>query len=126
MTARPDSGTLPADASRCSLKGHTAPVTSVVVSPDGKRLVAGSRNRTVKVWDAQTVRQILSLKEASAPVAFGHRRRVAWAVFPCAGALEFFLAWVSGICLTAAPHAGLLIGGRGLPAPLTVLGARRN
>ena len=31
-------------------------------SPDGKRIVSGSDDKTVKVWDAATGKEILSLK----------------------------------------------------------------
>ena len=31
-------------------------------SPDGKRIVSGSRDKTVKVWDAATGQETLTLK----------------------------------------------------------------
>ena len=35
-----------------TLKGHTWKVESVVFSPDGKRIVSGSWDQTLKVWNA--------------------------------------------------------------------------
>ena len=31
-------------------------------SPDGKRIVTGSEDKTVKVWDAETGQEVLTLK----------------------------------------------------------------
>jgi eukaryotic-like serine/threonine-protein kinase len=45
----------------------------VVFSPDGKRLVSGGLDNTVKVWDAQTGQEILTIKshtDAVSSVAF--------------------------------------------------------
>src|SRR5262249_47458336 len=41
-----------------TLKGHTGIVNSVAYSPDGKRLASASHDRTVKVWDAQTGKEL--------------------------------------------------------------------
>ena len=38
-----------------TLKGHSRPVRSVSFSPDGKRIVSGSRDRTLRVWDARSL-----------------------------------------------------------------------
>jgi WD40 repeat protein len=45
-----------------TLYGHTGPVSSVTMSPDGARLATGSWDRTAKVWDAVTGRELLTLK----------------------------------------------------------------
>ena len=36
--------------------------TSVAFSPDGKRIVSGSNDKTLKVWDAATGQEMLTLK----------------------------------------------------------------
>jgi WD40 repeat protein len=51
-----------------TLAGHTAMVWSVAYSPDGRRIVTGSGDRTAKVWDAETSGEVLALK--------GHRGEV--------------------------------------------------
>jgi WD40 repeat protein/serine/threonine protein kinase len=55
-----------------TLKGHTGAVQSVAYSPDGKRLVSagGPASPPVKVWDAQTGQELLTLKDAYGSVAF--------------------------------------------------------
>src|SRR5207249_1024668 len=53
------------------LWGHTGPVSSVCFSPDGERIVSGSEDKTVTVWDAHTGQEIRTLK--------GHNGRV-WSV----------------------------------------------
>ena len=42
----------------CTLTGHSGYVHSVAYSPDGKHLVSGSRDNTVKVWDSQTGKEV--------------------------------------------------------------------
>jgi WD40 repeat protein len=51
-----------------SLGEHRASVYSVVISPDGKRIVSGSEDGSVQVWDGVTGQDLLTLK--------GHSRGV--------------------------------------------------
>jgi WD40 repeat protein len=62
-----------------TLNGHAAPVTSVAYSPNGKMILSGSSDRTIKVWDAtsaQLLRTFSGDYGAVSAVAFlpdGHR-----------------------------------------------------
>ena len=42
----------------CTLTGHSNVVASVAYSPDGKHIVSGSGDNTVKVWDSQTGKEV--------------------------------------------------------------------
>ncbi len=44
------------------LKGHTGHVNSVAFNKDGTRILTGSGDRTVKVWDARTGTELLELQ----------------------------------------------------------------
>ena len=43
------------------LKGHTETIYSLVFSPNGKQIVTGSFDKTVKIWDANTGKEIRTL-----------------------------------------------------------------
>ena len=45
-----------------TLKGHTNAVSSVAFAPDGKTLGTGSDDRTVKLWDITTGKDLATLK----------------------------------------------------------------
>ena len=43
------------------LTGHTSDITSLVYSPDGRFLVSGAKDGTIRLWDAQTGKEQVSL-----------------------------------------------------------------
>jgi WD40 repeat protein/serine/threonine protein kinase len=45
-----------------TIHGHTGTVWSVAVTPDGKRIVSGSSDRTARVWDMVSGQQLLKLE----------------------------------------------------------------
>jgi energy-coupling factor transporter ATP-binding protein EcfA2 len=50
-------------------RAHTESVSSVAYSPDGTRIVSGSRDKTLKVWDAATGQETLTLTGHTAGVS---------------------------------------------------------
>jgi WD40 repeat protein len=51
------------------LSGHQGEVWSVAFSPDGRRLVTAGKNKTARIWDAATGRQLLVLTGHTEPLA---------------------------------------------------------
>ena len=51
-----------------TLEGHSSSVTSVAFSPDGKQVVSGSYDETVRLWDAVTGAALQTLEGHSDPV----------------------------------------------------------
>jgi len=45
-----------------TLRGHSHDVTCVAISPDGRLAVSGSRDKTLKVWDLSSGRELRTLK----------------------------------------------------------------
>ena len=58
---------------RLTLKGHGDYVWSAVYSADGERIVTGSKDKTAKVWGAQTGKELRTLKGHESEV-----RSAAW------------------------------------------------
>ena len=49
------------DEQECTLRGHSDTVRSVAYSPDGKHIVSGSVDKTVKIWDSSTGKEVIDL-----------------------------------------------------------------
>jgi WD40 repeat protein len=45
------------------LTGHSDPVKSVVFSPDSQTLASGSEDGSVKIWDVNSGKELLTLSE---------------------------------------------------------------
>ncbi len=60
-----------------TFKGHTFPVNSLAYTGDGKKIVTGSGDNTVKIWDADKGTELLTLE--------GHKRGVNGVVFDADG-----------------------------------------
>jgi WD40 repeat protein/serine/threonine protein kinase len=56
------------DQARMTLRGHGRPVFSLAFNPDGERIVSGSWDNTLKVWDVNNGQELMTLR--------GHEDRV--------------------------------------------------
>jgi WD40 repeat protein len=48
--------------------GHTKPILSIAISPDGQILASGSWDKTIKLWQIETGELITTMTDHSAPV----------------------------------------------------------
>jgi WD40 repeat protein len=53
---------------RRTLRGHEAPVWGIAWSPDGTKLATASEDKTAKVWEARSGRQLLTLRGHEASI----------------------------------------------------------
>jgi WD40 repeat protein len=59
------------------LEGHTDRLRSIALSADGRRIVTGSYDKTARIWDAASARELVQLR--------GHTQLLASAVFSVDG-----------------------------------------
>jgi WD40 repeat protein len=45
-----------------TLQGHTDEISAAAYSPDGKRIVSASEDKTLKIWDAHSGEELSTLR----------------------------------------------------------------
>ena len=59
-----------------TLKGHSNDVTSICFSPDGKILISGSLDETIRVWNVHTGLPICTLKSSLKSICFSNEGKM--------------------------------------------------
>lgn len=55
-------------AMQSMLRGHDRTVSCIAISPDGQRIVSGSIDQTVRIWESDTGRELVSFEAQHGPV----------------------------------------------------------
>ncbi|MFM5939644.1 MAG: WD40 repeat domain-containing protein, partial [Dolichospermum sp.] len=50
---------------RLTFKGHRAPVRAITITPDGRTVISGSDDKTIKAWDLKTGQEKFTLSRHS-------------------------------------------------------------
>ena len=91
---------IPSDPHKLALEGHTDYVLSVAFSPDGRTIASGSRDRTIRLWNAETGQELQILE--------GHRNGVTTVAFSPDGRTLASGSWDDYIMLWDANTGKLL------------------
>jgi WD40 repeat protein len=94
-----------AEGTPLTLRGHTAEVSGVAFSPDGTQIVSGSRDGTLKLWDANTGQEIRTLR--------GHSSQVTSVAFSGDGKRIVSSAWGGPLRVWDATSGRLIVPLRG-------------
>lgn len=99
------------------LGGHRAAVTAVAFSPDGRFLVSGSADHTLRLWNIQTKR--------TAYVLSGHTDTVTGAAFTADGT-QIISGGLDGKILFWSVATGKMTNGRGAGGPISCFALSPN
>lgn len=95
------------------MRGHGGPIYKVAPSPDGKRLATASADRTARVWDMATGKEIFQLR--------GHTQGVSAVVFSPDGRLIATCAPDNTACLWDAASGNLIHKLKGHEKPVLTI-----